>query len=99
MARRGENTDFGFRRVPLEDKQALVDDVFRNVARRYDLLNDLMSGGLYRAWKDVLVTTVNPPRNDQPFAVLYLAGGTGDIAFRLTAAGGAGIHVTVLDIN
>ncbi len=86
-------------RCALDDKQALVDDVFRNVARRYDLMNDLMSGGLHRAWKDVLVTAVNPPRNDQPFAVLDLAGGTGDIAFRLAAAGGAGTHVTVLDIN
>ncbi len=57
----GENTDFGFRRVPLDDKQALVDDVFHTVARRYDLMNDLMSGGLHRAWKDVLVNTVNPP--------------------------------------
>jgi demethylmenaquinone methyltransferase/2-methoxy-6-polyprenyl-1,4-benzoquinol methylase len=62
-------------------------------------MNDLMSGGLHRAWKDVLVTAVNPPKTDRPFAVLDLAGGTGDIAFRLVAAGGAGTHVTVLDIN
>ena len=68
MPRSGESGHFGFREVALEDKQALVDDVFRNVARRYDLMNDLMSGGLHRAWKDVLVTAVNPPRNDQPFA-------------------------------
>ena len=53
---------FGFRRVPLGDKQALVDDVFHSVARRYDLMNDLMSGGLHRAWKDALVTAVNPPK-------------------------------------
>ena len=83
MPQSGESGHFGYREVALDDKQALVDDVFRNVARRYDLMNDLMSGGLHRAWKDVLVTTVNPPRNDQPFAVLDLAGGTGDIAFRL----------------
>src|SRR6516165_8592160 len=57
-----EHTDFGFRRVPLEHKQALVDDVFHSVANRYDLMNDLMSGGLHRAWKDALVTAVNPPR-------------------------------------
>ncbi len=49
-------TDFGNRRVPLADKQALVDDVFHSVARRYDLMNDLMSGGLHRAWKEALVT-------------------------------------------
>src|SRR5215470_10453639 len=94
-----ENTDFGFRQVPLEDKQALVDDVFRSVAPRYDLMNDLMSGGLHRAWKDVMVHTVNPPKGDRPFALLDLAGGTGDIAFRVVAKGGAGTRVTVADIN
>src|SRR6185503_11370571 len=57
-----KETDFGFRRVPLAEKQGLVDDVFHSVARRYDLMNDLMSGGLHRAWKEALVTAVNPPR-------------------------------------
>jgi len=95
----GENTDFGFRQVPLADKQALVDDVFRSVAPRYDLMNDLMSGGLHRAWKDVMVHTVNPPKGERPFALLDLAGGTGDIAFRVVAKGGAGTRVTVADIN
>jgi demethylmenaquinone methyltransferase/2-methoxy-6-polyprenyl-1,4-benzoquinol methylase len=105
--------------VPLEDKQALVDDVFHSVARRYDLMNDLMSGGLHRAWKDALVTAVNPPRKGragrsgdttgrpgrvddkvaQPFALLDLAGGTGDVALRVTEAGGPGTRVTVADIN
>ena len=65
MAAIGEDTHFGNRQVPLDDKQALVDDVFQAVARRYDLMNDLMSGGLHRAWKDVLVSTVNPPE-DRP---------------------------------
>ena len=68
--------------MPLGEKQALVDEVFTSVARRYDLMNDLMSGGLHRAWKDALVTAVNPPRGEQPFAVLDVAGGTGDVAFR-----------------
>jgi demethylmenaquinone methyltransferase / 2-methoxy-6-polyprenyl-1,4-benzoquinol methylase len=99
MPRAHETTDFGFRRVPLEDKQALVDDVFHNVASRYDLMNDLMSGGLHRAWKEALVTTVNPPKGKRPFALLDLAGGTGDIAFRVLEAGGAGTHATVADIN
>ena len=58
------------------------------MARRYDLMNDLMSGGLHRAWKDVLVTAVNPPKGDRPFALLDVAGGTGDIAFRVVEAGG-----------
>jgi demethylmenaquinone methyltransferase / 2-methoxy-6-polyprenyl-1,4-benzoquinol methylase len=99
MPRAGENTHFGFREVPLTDKQALVDDVFHSVARRYDLMNDLMSGGLHRAWKDALVTTVNPPKTDRPFALLDVAGGTGDIAFRMLAAGGTGTRATVVDIN
>jgi demethylmenaquinone methyltransferase/2-methoxy-6-polyprenyl-1,4-benzoquinol methylase len=94
-----KQTDFGFRRVPLEGKQALVDDVFRSVARRYDLMNDLMSGGLHRAWKDALVTAVNPPRGAQRFAVLDLAGGTGDVALRIAKAGGPGTRVTVADVN
>src|SRR6478735_7854516 len=83
----GSETDFGYRRVPLADKQGLVDDVFHSVARRYDLMNDLMSGGLHRAWKEALVTAVNPPRKaDTPFTVLDLAGGTGDVAFRIAVA-------------
>ncbi len=59
--RRMRETHFGNRTVPLDDKQALVDDVFHKVARRYDLMNDLMSAGLHRAWKDALVTAINPP--------------------------------------
>src|SRR3954465_15664693 len=94
-----DETHFGFRRVPLSDKQALVDDVFHSVAGRYDLMNDLMSGGLHRAWKAALVTAVNPPKKDTPFALLDLAGGTGDVAFRVADAGGPGTHVTVADIN
>ena len=94
-----DNTHFGYRQVPLAGKQALVDDVFRSVASRYDLMNDLMSGGLHRAWKDVLANTVNPPKGNRPFALLDVAGGTGDVALRVAQAGGAGTRVTVLDIN
>jgi demethylmenaquinone methyltransferase/2-methoxy-6-polyprenyl-1,4-benzoquinol methylase len=92
-------TDFGNRRVPLADKQGLVDDVFHSVARRYDLMNDLMSGGLHRAWKEALVTAVNPPKGRTPFALLDLAGGTGDVAFRVMDRGGRSVRVTVGDIN
>src|SRR6201991_4266934 len=92
-------TDFGYRRVPLAEKQGLVDNVFHSVARRYDLMNDLMSAGVHRAWKDALVTTVNPPKGNHPFALLDVAGGTGDIAFRVVNAGGTGTHATVMDIN
>jgi demethylmenaquinone methyltransferase / 2-methoxy-6-polyprenyl-1,4-benzoquinol methylase len=94
-----DETHFGFRQVPLGDKQALVDDVFHKVARRYDLMNDLMSAGLHRAWKDALVTAINPPKGDADFKLLDVAGGTGDISFRTIAAGGAGTRATVADIN
>lgn len=91
--------DFGFRRVPVEEKQRLVDDVFHSVARRYDLMNDLMSAGLHRAWKDALVNAINPPKSDRDFRLLDVAGGTGDIAFRVVEAGGVGTHAVILDIN
>lgn len=99
MAATRDETHFGYRSIPLEEKQGRVDDVFHSVARRYDLMNDLMSGGLHRAWKDVLVTAINPPKGDKPFALLDLAGGTGDIAFRVAETGGTNTHVTVCDIN
>src|SRR5919201_3633159 len=94
-----DHTHFGFREVPLERKQGLIDDVFHSVAWRYDLMNDLMTGGLHRAWKDALVTAVNPPKGAAPFHALDVAGGTGDIAFRLIDAGGPDTRVTVADIN
>ena len=93
------DTHFGNRTVPLDEKQALVDDVFHKVARRYDLMNDLMSAGLHRAWKDALVTAINPPKSDRDFALLDVAGGTGDVAFRTVEAGGTGTRATVADIN
>jgi demethylmenaquinone methyltransferase/2-methoxy-6-polyprenyl-1,4-benzoquinol methylase len=106
---RDADTHFGYRQVPLGDKQALVDDVFHKVARRYDLMNDLMSAGLHRAWKDALVTAINPPTKGRPgrlykkserdFALLDVAGGTGDVSFRAIAAGGGGTRATVADIN
>ena len=95
----GKQADFGFRQVPLEDKQAMVDGVFDNVARRYDLMNDLMSGGLHRAWKDALVTAVNPPRGNRAFHLLDLAGGTGDLAARFARRVGHTGMVVHTDIN
>src|SRR5690242_20332779 len=99
MAQGGEETHFGYESIRLEDKQAMVDDVFHSVARRYDLMNDLMSGGLHRAWKDALVTAANPPRGKQAFALLDIAGGTGDVALRLAHKGGPNSRITVADIN
>jgi demethylmenaquinone methyltransferase/2-methoxy-6-polyprenyl-1,4-benzoquinol methylase len=99
MDRPEQTTHFGYRDVPLGEKQTLVNDVFRSVASRYDLMNDLMSGGLHRAWKDVMITTLNPPKSDAPFALLDVAGGTGDISFRAAKASGHGFRATVCDIN
>src|SRR4051812_33643569 len=98
MSERGQ-TNFGFQDVPLADKQRLVDGVFGSVARRYDLMNDLMSGGLHRAWKDALVTAINPPRGERLFALLDIAGGTGDIALRAIDAAGPAMRATVIDVN
>jgi demethylmenaquinone methyltransferase/2-methoxy-6-polyprenyl-1,4-benzoquinol methylase len=99
MEKTDQTTHFGFRDVALGDKQTLVNDVFHSVAQRYDLMNDLMSAGLHRAWKDVMINALNPPRNDRPFALLDVAGGTGDIAFRAASAAGSGFQATVCDIN
>jgi demethylmenaquinone methyltransferase/2-methoxy-6-polyprenyl-1,4-benzoquinol methylase len=91
-------THFGYAEVRLNDKQRLVDDVFHKVAHRYDMMNDFMSGGLHRLWKDSFVAKVHPSRH-APFKHLDVAGGTGDIAFRVARAGGPKTEVTVLDIN
>jgi demethylmenaquinone methyltransferase/2-methoxy-6-polyprenyl-1,4-benzoquinol methylase len=99
MDRPDQTTHFGFRDVPLGDKQTLVNDVFHSVARRYDLMNDLMSAGLHRVWKDIAINLLNPPRSEAPFALLDVAGGTGDIAFRAAEAAGPGFRATVCDIN
>ncbi len=84
---RRETTDFGFERVALSEKQGRVDSVFHSVARRYDLMNDLMSAGLHRAWKAQLVSMLRPSKT-RPYAHLDVAGGTGDVAFRVLEAGG-----------
>jgi demethylmenaquinone methyltransferase/2-methoxy-6-polyprenyl-1,4-benzoquinol methylase len=99
MDRPAETTHFGFKDVPLGDKQTLVNDVFHSVAARYDLMNDLMSVGLHRVWKDLMINALNPPRGDTRFALLDVAGGTGDIAFRAATAAGSGFAATVCDIN
>jgi demethylmenaquinone methyltransferase / 2-methoxy-6-polyprenyl-1,4-benzoquinol methylase len=91
--------NFGFRRVSADDKQGLVNDVFAKAADRYDQMNDLMSGGLHRIWKDNVAAALDPPRDGTAFRVLDVAGGTGDIAFRIAQRGGAGTHVTIADIS
>lgn len=93
-----DSTHFGFDTVRLADKQAKVDEVFHTVAKRYDVMNDVMSAGLHRLWKNMMVTRLNPP-SDRDYVHLDVAGGTGDVAFRILDAGGAQTKVTVLDIN
>ena len=93
-----EDTHFGQRTVRLDEKQSLVDAVFHRVADRYDVMNDLMSFGLHRVWKDILAAKVRPSAS-RPFALLDMAGGTGDVAFRVARAGGPQTQVTVADIN
>src|SRR6187402_1545866 len=96
MDRPDQTTHFGFRDVPLGDKQTLVNEVFHSVAQRYDLMNDLMSAGLHRGWKNLMINALNPPHGDTPFALLDVAG---DIAFRAAGAAGPGFRATVCDIN
>lgn len=97
-ALRDQQTRFGFATVALSGKQALVDEVFHKVAFRYDLMNDLMSAGLHRSWKDVLAAKVRPSRSRR-FHHLDVAGGTGDVAFRIASAGGPSTRSTILDVN
>jgi demethylmenaquinone methyltransferase / 2-methoxy-6-polyprenyl-1,4-benzoquinol methylase len=99
MLTSNEKTRFDFAERAPGKRQAQVDAIFADVATRYDMMNDLMSGGLHRAWKDALVTAVNPPKDARPFAALDVAGGTGDVALRIAAAAGAGTRCTVADIN
>ncbi len=96
----GSRTHFGFQDVRAEDKARLVGEVFDKVARRYDLMNDLMSGGLHRLWKDAMIAWLNPPRlaDGPPVRIVDVAGGTGDIAFRI-AERCARADIDVVDIN
>ena len=86
--------DFGFRSVPLGDKKPMVRAVFDSVAARYDVMNDLMSLGIHRAWKRIFITALDPRPNR---TLLDLAGGTGDISFGWRRRGGGPVLMT--DIN
>jgi demethylmenaquinone methyltransferase/2-methoxy-6-polyprenyl-1,4-benzoquinol methylase len=93
------STNFGDRTVAAGEKQGLVNEVFSRVAGRYDLMNDVMSGGLHRLWKHDLVNWLAPPRSHLPYAHLDVAGGTGDIALRVIEAAGPYAHSTICDIS
>jgi len=88
-----DQVNFGEELVSPEEKTRRVGAVFSSVARRYDLMNDLMSAGMHRLWKDRFVARVKPRPGEQ---ILDMAGGTGDVAFRMARRGA---HVTVADIN
>ncbi|MEJ8309973.1 bifunctional demethylmenaquinone methyltransferase/2-methoxy-6-polyprenyl-1,4-benzoquinol methylase UbiE [Agrobacterium larrymoorei] len=94
----GMETSYGFRQVNEGQKQGMVNDVFHKVAKRYDIMNDVMSAGLHRVWKDAMIGALSP-RKDPSYKVLDVAGGTGDIAFRIVEASNRLAHATVLDIN
>lgn len=89
-----KTTHFGFKTVEHQSKQILVQDVFSTVASKYDLMNDLMSFGLHRFWKDEVIQELNP---DSELSLLDVAGGTGDIAYKFLKAGGG--QATVFDLN
>ena len=86
--------DFGFRRVDAREKSRLVRGVFDSVASRYDIMNDLMSGGVHRIWKAALIDWMSPQPDQR---LVDLAGGTGDISLRFLRAGGGSAIVT--DVN
>lgn len=88
-----DTVSFGYEDVAPAEKTALVGKVFSSVASRYDVMNDAMSGGLHRVWKDLFVRRVKPRAHE---TILDMAGGTGDIAFRMAESGAA---ITVADIN
>lgn len=97
---RPETTSFGFREVKEDERQGLVNDVFMKVAERYDLMNDLMSGGLHRLWKRDFVNWLAPPKADgREFRLLDVAGGTGDIAIRYAKASGNATSAVICDIS
>ena len=91
--RHGDTVSFGYEEVAPDEKTKRVGAVFSNVAAKYDVMNDAMSGGMHRLWKDRFVRRVKPQPGE---AILDMAGGTGDIAFRMAARGA---EVTVADIN
>ena len=96
MTHNPESTEFGTKNVTPEEKTNLVLDVFDSVASRYDIMNDVMSGGIHRIWKDKLIRQIHPRAGQK---ILDVAGGTGDIAFRMYNHTNGEAHITVSDIN
>jgi demethylmenaquinone methyltransferase/2-methoxy-6-polyprenyl-1,4-benzoquinol methylase len=97
--RPASTASFGFQDVPQGARQGLVNDVFATVAGRYDLMNDLMSAGLHRLWKDELIAMLAPPAAARGFDLIDVAGGTGDITLRFLRVGGPGCRAALCDIS
>jgi demethylmenaquinone methyltransferase/2-methoxy-6-polyprenyl-1,4-benzoquinol methylase len=97
-----DKVDFGFRKVDREQKSSLVGEIFSGVAEKYDLMNDLMSAGIHRVWKNKMIEEISFSDAKHEYQVIDLAGGTGDIAFRIIKKArkeGIKCHVIVTDIN
>lgn len=96
MSKKEQTTHFGFQEVPLEEKRNKVAEVFHSVADKYDIMNDLMSGGVHRLWKKYTIESANAKRGD---TILDLAGGTGDLAMQFSRIVSSTGHVVLSDIN
>lgn len=96
-----ESTEFGFKDVTPAEKTQGVIDVFDNVASKYDIMNDVMSVGIHRLWKNEMIRMIRPRATTagRPMRYLDVAGGTGDIAFRLRQKIGADADITLCDLN
>jgi demethylmenaquinone methyltransferase/2-methoxy-6-polyprenyl-1,4-benzoquinol methylase len=95
-------THFGFKQVDREEKAGLVKEIFSGVAKKYDLMNDLMSGGIHRVWKNKMVEEIVSSQSSEVSRIIDLAGGTGDVAFRIAKkfrAEGQKFSIDVVDIN
>lgn len=95
-------TDFGFKRVNREEKAHLVGEIFSGVAKKYDLMNDLMSAGIHRLWKNKMIEEINFSNQNQNYKIIDVAGGTGDIAFRIAKkaqAQNVKATIEIVDIN
>ena len=99
MSTPGNPSSFGFTPIDAAERQGRVNAVFASVATRYDLMNDLMSGGLHRLWKDDFVSMLAPPRSARRFDLVDVAGGTGDITQRVLDRGGEGCRAVLCDIS
>jgi demethylmenaquinone methyltransferase/2-methoxy-6-polyprenyl-1,4-benzoquinol methylase len=96
MSPDNRTTHFGFQTVDEDQKAGMVHEVFTNVASKYDIMNDVMSMGIHRVWKDAMMDWL-APRPDQH--LLDVAGGTGDVAFRFLSRAGSTARATVLDMT